>query len=355
MLTTRTTSGLLLSVALYLGVGCVALRDGSAIPSGAVAREVMPDEKGKKEGHYGPVGQDVKLVEYWIGDEKVGERQWALGGSLVYETGFRRGKQHGRESWWGDDGILVGRWGYVDGEPHGLLETWYEDGTKEHELLVERGQRQGRERWWAYDGQLWQETYWRDDVIHGTHTEWYEGGRKAQEFTYQHGARHGLSRWWRQDGSLKACIRYRHGMPGALSCPGAKMYSYVIADQDGETIGYGYLAIPAQLKEGRDNEGFFTFQLGNGLAGSDRRDVRALTRFLGQHAGGRMVLNHASEPKFIGETTTVLRLNPGTCDANIDFLVRDSSDGLTGLWLWGEFSGGYEGGQLYATPQTKEP
>lgn len=354
MPTRRTTLELLVSVVLCLGAGCVGPRYKCPIPAGAVAREVMPDTDGKRKGYRGAVGQDVTLVEYWVDGEKVGERQWDSGGNLVYEAGFRHGKLHGCESYWGDGGALQGCMGFLDGQPDGWYTKWYENGTKEHEVLLKRGCRQGTERWWGYDGQLWRETHWRDDARHGEDTEWYENGRKAREFTYRYGERHGSSAWWWKDGSLKALIQCREGNPVLLTCPGARMYSYVITGPGGGMMGQGYLAMPAELKVGRDNEGFFTFQLADSLADSDCKEVETLTAFLGRYAGGRMVLKHSAQPDFIGETTTVLKLNPGVCDANIDFLVRESPEGLTGIWLWGDFSGGGIGGQLRATPCREE-
>jgi len=121
-----------------------------------------------------------RKAEYWLHDQKVGERRWWKNGRLSDEHPMRDGLLHGVSRWWRDDGQrLLSEHSYQHGLLHGVSKAWDSKGTLTSEVSYITGKRDGTEKKWNSNGEL------------------------VWELPYKEGKLHGIARYWKQHAQLQ--------------------------------------------------------------------------------------------------------------------------------------------------------
>ena len=178
----------------------------------AYQTSIPPDAEERITEQY-PDGSKRK-AEYWLDDERVGQRSFHPTGELEDEYSFRNGVKHGRQYRCDLPGQLGSVEPYENGVPHGtacqwsdydgrLIGTytlehgtgiylWRQDWSEGHVTLAEvyylrGGKRHGFEWWVNYDQRsVDEERHWADGELHGIERDWNQQGR----------LRRGYPRYW---------------------------------------------------------------------------------------------------------------------------------------------------------------
>jgi hypothetical protein len=66
----------------------------------------------------------LKIIQYLINDEIVGERGWYKNGVMAYEYPYKNGLRHGIAKEWQNDGSLISVCCYRKGRGHGYVLAW---------------------------------------------------------------------------------------------------------------------------------------------------------------------------------------------------------------------------------------
>ena len=86
------------------------------IPHEAHEREVLLSEY--------QTDRYLKIIQYLVNNEIVGERGWYKNGVMAYEYPYKNGLRHGIARTWRDDGSLYNFYCYRKDRNHGYLLTW---------------------------------------------------------------------------------------------------------------------------------------------------------------------------------------------------------------------------------------
>jgi hypothetical protein len=149
-----------------------------------------------------------KAASYFLGDEKVGFREWDEAGRLEFEYAMRGGVKHGHEYRFHPNGRPLERETYHGGRLHGVGKQWSEEG----QLLVtwKLVDGTGLDLWCdTQTGTLAEEHYWPRQGELGYERQWNGDERTVwQEYFYVLGkGYHGIWREWNHQG------RPRRGFP----------------------------------------------------------------------------------------------------------------------------------------------
>jgi hypothetical protein len=166
----------------------------------------IPVDAAEKVESRHPTGS-IKSASYFLGEEKVGYREWFDDGQLDFEYALREGIKHGPEYHFCANGQLLEKETYRHGRLHGTGKQWSESGR----LLVSWRLVNGRgldlwcdtctetlaeEHYWPREGERGYSRAWNDDEktvwqeyfyalskgYHGIWREWNARGRLRRSF-----------------------------------------------------------------------------------------------------------------------------------------------------------------------------
>jgi antitoxin component YwqK of YwqJK toxin-antitoxin module len=152
-----------------------------------------------------------KYASYFVGEDRVGCRQWDEDGPLVFESAMRNGVKHGHEYRFHDNGRVLEKETYRNGHLHGIGRQWAEDGT----LLVtwKMVNSTGLDLWCdTQTGTLAEERYWPREGEVGYERQWTGDERTVwQEYFYVlNRGYHGIWREWNARGKLRRGFPHYH-------------------------------------------------------------------------------------------------------------------------------------------------
>jgi hypothetical protein len=147
-----------------------------------------------------------KTAHYYVGDERVGFREWSQTGTLLFEYGLKGGEKHGYEYEFYDSGALLEKGAYRKGKLHGpgvqlaengrVLVVWKLDngcgldlwcdqrtGLLAEEVFWPAQGEQGYKRLWNEDQEtIWEEWFFAPGMgYHGIRREW-DGDKLCRGF-----------------------------------------------------------------------------------------------------------------------------------------------------------------------------
>jgi hypothetical protein len=143
-----------------------------------------------------------KLAYYYLGEEKVGCRQWDEDGELIFECGMRGGVKHGREYCF-DVGQPYEMTPYRHGLIHGTGKQWAADGRLLVTYKLINGV--GLDLWCGNDNDtLSEEHYWPGDGERGYRRNWNDDEKTIwEEYCFSDNGHHGIWRQWNGKGRLR--------------------------------------------------------------------------------------------------------------------------------------------------------
>ena len=168
----------------------------SDIPAAATAHELSAY---REDGHR----LYLRTVEYRVGQEVVGRRQFDANGILVLETPLRDGLAHGRTYEFQASGAISGLERYLRGLLHGACYQWDEDGRLLGRYVLRNGSGLDVWRYRGTNGRICvsEVRTLRRGIRHGF--EWWLFGRQlSSETHFAEGKLHGIERSWSTNGKL---------------------------------------------------------------------------------------------------------------------------------------------------------
>jgi hypothetical protein len=147
-----------------------------------------------------------RKIDYYLGEERVGERHYYENGTLNYEQSYSQGQMHGWQYYFEcGSGQLMWAEPWEQGLIHGTSRQWDRTGRLVGTYTLEHGT--GTDLWWQYrqDGSAYlAEVHpFVDGSPHGI--EWWlnEKGDLTQETCWDKGGRHGIERHWNGEYGLR--------------------------------------------------------------------------------------------------------------------------------------------------------
>lgn len=162
---------------------------------------IPADARVKVTAKYGKIGP--KRAEYYIGEERVGVREFFITGEPEVEWSWRNGQPHGWQYRWHEPGKLLSCEFYEDGRAHGTAYQWAHDGRMIGSYTMEHGT--GLDLWWQDlegDVTLSEAYQYRDGARNGYEWWFYDGRRLSIEKHWSNGVEHGIERQWNPGGGL---------------------------------------------------------------------------------------------------------------------------------------------------------
>lgn len=107
---------------------------------------------------YNPVSREdtivmSKLIEYYVSNEKIGERGWHSNGFLAFERTYEHGVLNGVWSTWGTSGKLYSKQSFTSGRLHGDTYYYNRNGGLRQKIPFQHGKAHGIVKLWNDDGQ----------------------------------------------------------------------------------------------------------------------------------------------------------------------------------------------------------
>jgi antitoxin component YwqK of YwqJK toxin-antitoxin module len=144
-------------------------------------------------------------------------KEWALDGTLIYESEYDKGKQQGKETQWYATGQKKIELSYVQGEPNGICTEWHKNGKKKSEGNFVMGKEDGKHLWWFTNGELDQEVPYKNGETDGLVKNWYENGTLKLESYYKLGSKDGTTTKWYENGQKKSVEFFKDDKPDGES------------------------------------------------------------------------------------------------------------------------------------------
>jgi hypothetical protein len=169
----------------------------SDIPAEATEHETSPY---RRKGHH----IYLRTVEYRLGADVVGVRQFDADGSIALEVPRRDGRVHGRAYEFHPSGVVSALERYAQGRLHGTCFQWDEEGRLLGRYVLRNGT--GLDVWRCRGPtgrvQTSEVRTLQDGLRHGFEW-WLRGRRLSSEAHFVAGKLHGIERSWTVKGKLE--------------------------------------------------------------------------------------------------------------------------------------------------------